>query len=77
MSKKTEKDDRRYERYKQSQRSYKKINSIEMIGQRQLQDKKKRTLKSLCFEETRYLGEENRVFEAGVFEKIHREGMKQ
>jgi len=40
ISRKTENDDRRYEKYKQTQHSYKQIKSIKMIGQRQLQDKK-------------------------------------
>jgi len=41
-----------------------------MIEQRHLQDKK-RTLKWLCFEETRYSGEESRAFKVEMFERMH------
>ena len=39
-SRRTENNDYRCEKYKQSHRSYKQIKSIEMIDQWQLQDKK-------------------------------------
>jgi len=74
-SKQEEKQRAECEKYKQSQRSYDQIKRIKIKGQRQLHGKE-HTL-SDCWEETRYLGEENRAFKAEMFEKIHRKGMKQ